>query len=166
MKETVRTEKNPVNNMIIASSLLPIGSNIATQLSLPTRSAINRTLNRRKHPRTYRSRPLQTDISKCAPSLKNSAFTTREQLTERMLIFGTQENLESLKTNNALWLCDGTFKVSPIQFYQLYTIHIQIGGFYPPCIYALLSNKRELLSEASCWLESTYWWSLAGKNSP
>ena len=45
-----------------------------------------------------------------------------------------------MKTNNALWLCDGTFKVSPI---QLYTIHIQIGGFYPPCIYALLSNKRE-----------------------
>ena len=38
MKETARTEQNPVNNMIIASSLLPIGSDIATQLSLPTRS--------------------------------------------------------------------------------------------------------------------------------
>ena len=33
MKETARTEQNPVNNMIIASSLLPIGSDIATQLS-------------------------------------------------------------------------------------------------------------------------------------
>ena len=48
MKKTARTEQNPVNNMIIASNLQPIASDIATQLSLPTRSAINRSLNRQK----------------------------------------------------------------------------------------------------------------------
>ena len=32
-----------------------------------------------------------------------------------------------------------------MQFYQLYTIHIQIGGFYPPCLYDLLPNKTEQL---------------------
>ena len=30
-----------------------------------------------------------------------------------------------------------------MQFYQLYTIHIQIVRFYPLCIYALLLNKTE-----------------------
>ena len=35
--------------------------------------------------------------------------------------------------------------MSPIQFYQLYTIHIQTGGFFRPCIHALVSNKRENL---------------------
>ena len=27
--------------------------------------------------------------------------------------------------------------------YQLYTIHVTIGGYNPPCIYALLPNKTE-----------------------
>ena len=48
MKKTANTEQNPVNNLIIASSLLTIESDIATQLSLPTRSAINWKLNRQK----------------------------------------------------------------------------------------------------------------------
>ena len=144
MKETARTEQNPVNNMIIASSLLPIGSDIATQLSLPTRSAINRTLNRQKASENLQELPITDRHFEVPAKFKEFClYDTGTTDNERMLIFGTHENLESLKTNNALWLCDGTFKVSPLQFYQLYTIHIQIGGFYPPCIYALLSNKRE-----------------------
>ena len=35
-----------------------------------------------------------------------------------------------------------TVFISPSQFHQLYTVNIQIGGFYLPCVYALLSNKR------------------------
>ena len=144
MKETARTKQNPVNSMIISSSLLPIGSDIATQLSMPTRSAINRTLNRQKASENLQEPPITDRHFEVPAKFKEFClYDTGTTDNERMLIFGTQENLESLKTNNALWLCDGTFKVSLIQFYQLYTIHIQIGGFYPPCIYALLSNKRE-----------------------
>ena len=69
-------------------------------------------------------------------------YDTGTSDNERMLFFGTQENLESLKINNALWLFDGTFKISPIQFYQLYTIHIQIGGFYPLFIMLYLATKE------------------------
>ena len=41
------------------------------------------------------------------------------------------------------WHADGTFKVVPIQFYQLYTIHCEKDGYIIPCIYALMSNKLQ-----------------------
>ena len=42
-----------------------------------------------------------------------------------------------------IWYGDGTFKVVPELFFQLYTIHTNIGNNYPPCIYFLLPNKTE-----------------------
>ena len=36
-----------------------------------------------------------------------------------------------------------TFKLSPEIFYQFYTIHVEVNGFAPPCVYVLLPNKTE-----------------------
>ena len=47
-----------------------------------------------------------------------------------------------LKLSNT-WLVDGTFKLSPEIFYQIYTIHVELNGFAPPCVYVLLPNKTE-----------------------
>ena len=41
------------------------------------------------------------------------------------------------------WFCDGTFKVCPDIFYQLYTIHAQVNGRVLPCVYGLLPNKTQ-----------------------
>ena len=41
-----------------------------------------------------------------------------------------------------LWLADGTFKLCPEILFQLFTIHRSINGYNPPCIYALLPNKK------------------------
>ena len=60
-----------------------------------------------------------------------------------VLIFGDRDNIQSLILHRDVWLCGVTFKVCPIQFYQLYTIHIQLAGFYLPCISALLPSKTE-----------------------
>ena len=60
-----------------------------------------------------------------------------------ILIFGDRDNVQAHRVHNSLWLCDGIFKICQMQLYQLYTIHIQIDGFYPPCLYALLPNKTE-----------------------
>jgi len=62
---------------------------------------------------------------------------------ERFLIFGQQTLLELLESTHNLWLADGTFKLCPEIFFQLFTIHTSINGYNPPCIYALLPNKRE-----------------------
>lgn len=45
-----------------------------------------------------------------------------EELDERIIIFGTEKNLEFLATCTEFYM-DGTFKVTPPLFKQLYTIH-------------------------------------------
>ena len=52
----------------------------------------------------------------------------------------TMKNLLNLSTT---WLDDGIFKMSPEIFYQIYTIHVELNGFAPPCVYVLLPNKTE-----------------------
>ena len=62
---------------------------------------------------------------------------------ERLIIFALTEMLLLLETTKDLWLGDETFKQCPDMFYQLCTIHFTIGGYNPPCIYALLPNRTE-----------------------
>ena len=40
-----------------------------------------------------------------------------------------------------IWGADGTFKVAPGLWAQLYTVHDAMGGYVPPCIFALPPNK-------------------------
>ena len=61
---------------------------------------------------------------------------------QRILMIGDQNSLLNLY-HNEIWICDGTFAVVPNIFFQLYTIHTQIGNSYPPCVYFLLPNKTE-----------------------
>ena len=65
----------------------------------------------------------------------------------RIITLGEQELLRQLETRDGveplIWYGDGTFKVVPELFFQLYTIHTNIGNYYPPCIYFLLPNKTE-----------------------
>ena len=143
MKETVRSQLNPVNSQIIAASLQLVQDEKATQLSLPSRSALTRTLNRSKQTTSLPTIATDDRHFEIPDRFKQFClFDSGKQDTERILIFGDLENLNALKLYNKTWLVDGTFKICPSQFYQLYTVHIQIGGFYPPCVYALLSNKR------------------------
>ena len=49
----------------------------------------------------------------------------------RMLIYTTPRLLRILSQANN-WHCDGTFKVVPVLFFQLYTIHGDLGGLVLP----------------------------------
>ena len=60
----------------------------------------------------------------------------------RMLIFFT-ENFFKLMIESKLLVGDGTFKASPSQFSQVYTIHFQLGKFTLPAIYCLLPDKSK-----------------------
>ena len=55
-------------------------------------------------------------------------------------------NFLSLLTGSETWYADGTFKVLPEYFFQLYTIHAERDGFVYPCEYALLPDKLVLLT--------------------
>ena len=64
----------------------------------------------------------------------------------RILLFSTEKNMQLLQASSD-WFCDGTFKVVPELFYQLYSIHCLISNKTIPCDFALLSNKCQVTYE-------------------
>lgn len=61
--------------------------------------------------------------------------------SERFFIFGTARSLSWLFTHRNL-AADGTFKVVPRIYYQLFTVHVMLTmGLVIPSIFALLPNK-------------------------
>ena len=69
-------------------------------------------------------------------------FDSGQGDADRISIFGTNQSLQLLSQSQN-WFGDGTFKVCPQIFFQIYTIHAQINGRILHCIYALLPNKTE-----------------------
>ncbi|KAG0432890.1 hypothetical protein DMUE_5468 [Dictyocoela muelleri] len=61
---------------------------------------------------------------------------------KRILIFANSERLDYIK-NSEIWLGDGTFKMAPEVFYQIYIIYIQIFKSFIPIIFGLLPDKTE-----------------------
>ena len=51
--------------------------------------------------------------------------------------------MKNLLNLSNTWLVEGTFKLSPENFYQIYTIHVELNCFAPSCVYVLLPNKTE-----------------------
>ena len=62
---------------------------------------------------------------------------------EGSLIMATEACLRLLGENSS-WFMDGTFKVAPRLFRQLFTIHIMIAGKVIPCVYGLMALKSEM----------------------
>jgi len=59
----------------------------------------------------------------------------------RLILISCHELLDEL-ARASMWLADGTFKVVPSVFFQLYTIRFLFGnGVCPAAIYCLLSDK-------------------------
>ena len=56
-----------------------------------------------------------------------------------MIIFSTKKNVIHLN-NSCVWIVDGTFKVVPKEYYQLYIIHGKIF----PLVYILMSSKTQV----------------------
>ena len=63
-------------------------------------------------------------------------FDSGEGDIHRLLLFGKSNFLSILKESSN-WYCDGTFKVVPEQFFQIYTIHAEREGYIFPCVYCL-----------------------------
>ena len=60
----------------------------------------------------------------------------------RLIIFATNDAIRLLATNPH-WFMDGTFKVCPEIFFQIYTIPVLISHQIFPCVFALLPSKTE-----------------------
>ncbi|CAF5071703.1 unnamed protein product, partial [Rotaria sp. Silwood1] len=56
---------------------------------------------------------------------------------KNLIIFTTKTNLSILKQNKH-WFADGTFKVCPDDYYQLFTLHAMMTNAIIPLVYGLL----------------------------
>ena len=61
---------------------------------------------------------------------------------DRFLVFATNQQLDLLQSCTDIYM-DGTFKVVPKHFYQLYSIHGSVQRNITPLAYILMSRKSE-----------------------
>ena len=61
---------------------------------------------------------------------------------DRIIVFSSPKMRSLLRECNSLY-ADGTFKIVPDHFLQLYTLHVEKDGFLFPCVYALMTSKSE-----------------------
>ncbi|KAH9359853.1 hypothetical protein HPB48_002452 [Haemaphysalis longicornis] len=118
---------------------------------MPSPSTLKRTIRkqRQKHQNPYVLPKAREDIiipeefkvagSDDSPFL---AYDSGSGDHDRILVFGTAKNFERLSAAKC-WFMDGTFKVTPSLFYQIYTVHGLYHGAVIPFMYALLPNKKE-----------------------
>ena len=73
---------------------------------------------------------------------KNFLLHDSQEGIKRFLMFSTKNNLKFLKSCEH-WHSDGTFKVVPVIFTQLYTVHGLVEGKTIPLVYFMLPNKSK-----------------------
>ena len=101
----------------------------ATQLSLPSRSALTRILNRSKQTTSLPTIATDDRNFEIPDRFKQFCLGSGKQDTERILIFGNFENLNALKLYNKTWLVDGFFKIFPVSFTRCTLCTSGLAGF-------------------------------------
>ena len=132
MKKEAKQQIIHVKSSVIATCFQEASDEKTFQLSLPSRAAINKTLNRHKQ-----------NLALSAPIIKDRLFVFPKKYIdfclfdsgvmdpEQISLFSNRNNAHAFQVLSSLWLCDGTFKLYPTQFYQLCTTQFHIGGLYP-----------------------------------
>ena len=140
----------------IANEIYEISDDYAVQLAMPRKDNLLQAVSRKRQKAICLQIPAPIDRhfdvpDEFAPLLLQDSGKDNK---ERILIFGdaTMENLLNLSNT---WLVDGTFKLSPEIFYQIYIIHVELNGFAPSCVYVLLPNKTEKTGKKAYFSSST-----------
>lgn len=142
--KAVHTKESPRDIILEASAhaSLPICT------KLPTVQLMKKTILRKRKSERVFAPPaninfdIPTELQLTKGNENFILFDSGASSTRRMIIFGTATNLYHLETNKH-WYVDGTFDSAPSLFKQVVTIHIIVGGYVLPMIYALLADKKE-----------------------
>lgn len=112
-------------------------------MALPKRATLSKCLQRQRQRTVAASLPaVPTDNQFLMPEqFKDMVLFDSGPGESRLIMMGCTELLDGL-ARAEVWLADGTFKVVPGLFYQLYSIHFSFGsGINPAAVYCLLTNK-------------------------
>jgi hypothetical protein len=142
-----QTRDNP--QQILAETLANASETAAT--SLPRIEHLRRTIrSQRKGDENRPANPINRATVPALPELYQQTLNGEQFLlfdsgvgdANRILIFSTHQAIQLMATSEH-WFGDGTFKVCPEIFFQLYTLHVKIDQRIIPCVYALLPNKTQ-----------------------
>ncbi|CAM4846255.1 unnamed protein product, partial [Rotaria magnacalcarata] len=132
---------------IIHQALLNVNKNNGS--AVPNYSSNQRTIERRRKKQDI---PIPTPITFTDINIPDELRTTNNgdrfllydngDSSRRIIILSPDEDLDRL-SNSEHWHCDGTFKLCPQLFYQLYTIHGHLCGRSLPLVYCYVAGKDE-----------------------
>jgi len=133
---------------ILGAELANISADAAA--NLPSTSTMRRNIRKAREDNDLPPNPLtREDIPQLPLAFQNTLAGERFLIFDsgvgdhdRIFIFASEIGIQLLSETEH-WYADGTFKVCPEVFYQLYTLHAQSGGSIFPCVFALLPNKTE-----------------------
>lgn len=119
-------------------------------MALPKRATLSRALQRKRRKLTEEAHPDQALLAipvnlmfEIPQIFMDMVLFDSGPGDNRIIILGCMELLDGL-ARAEVWLADGTFKVVPSIFFQLYSIHFNFGlGINPAALYCLLTNKTE-----------------------
>lgn len=124
LKEKSKSDRASAR-VLIADAVGTVNSQVAVKL--PTMSQIARTINRTRvagnisTPKTCAELQLTPNYTTTQKGVNFSLFDNAID-EDRLLIFGTNDNLRVLKNSTNIF-CDGNFDICPPGFAQVYTIH-------------------------------------------
>lgn len=112
------------------------------KVCLPKKTTLARTLQRSR--KGENSTPVPRDMKFDIPQIYSPyvLFDSGREDNDRIIILGKNDLLKFLERKTC-WLADGTFKVCPDLFFQLYSIHVQEESTSWPCVLALLPGKSQ-----------------------
>jgi hypothetical protein len=126
------TEEKPRTIISRVLSRLPVDIAAA---NLPSFDSIGRSIRQIRQRETP-----QLSVEQSDRTIGGELF--KQVCSTGLVLFAAQGDLAFLVQCDR-WFADGTFKVSPENFYQVYSIHGLRGDRSFPCVYALLSSKTE-----------------------
>ena len=85
-------------------------------------------------------------LTKPSKERRRASVTSNIGDINRIFIFAPNDGIDMLP-NSSQWFSDGTFKLCPKIFSQIYTIHALVNHDLPPCVFALLSSETEIVYE-------------------
>ena len=136
------------SRQILAAELQNIPEDAA--VNLPSMNTLSRNIRAARQERDLPQNPLNRQAIPILPNNYQVTSTGDQFLAydsgvgdaNRILIFASPQSIRLLGRSSH-WFADGTFKVCPELFFQLYTVHAHDNGRIFPCAFALLPNKTQ-----------------------
>ncbi|KRX25334.1 hypothetical protein T07_6165 [Trichinella nelsoni] len=118
-------------------------ADLETASQFPTYKSVKTAMYRKRAQKFPRLPPTRQQLEippQWRMTKSDRRFLLYNNVYNSILIFCTEENL-SVLSEHSVWSMDGTFKIVPEWYQQMFTIHVFIAGKLVPLVYCLTVHK-------------------------